>query len=298
MTVNAGDIDRTQLTAKAVVVNADTIDAGLITASNVSINELNAGSGVTVGADAAVATDATNVTVSNGNDVTISDVHTAATTFDVTAKGVVELSSVSDIDGTVTADKFIISGAESATFGTTVANLSVNDVNGAATIDNSTDLNLLDGTTKGLLDVTADGTITLPASTVTAGAVSLTADGIVIDGEAQVTATTDDIEFYAPITGAGKLTAAANDMVHFYETVTQNGEEDDTRLDLDVRHGRHQHLPRHGADVWIIRRSQVIDQQGVHAVRAVPRRKGCQVFMATWPPCSSNPPTNSSTASP
>ena len=53
ITVNVNDIDRTQLTAEAVVVKADTIDAGLITASNVSINELNAGSGVTVGGDAA-----------------------------------------------------------------------------------------------------------------------------------------------------------------------------------------------------------------------------------------------------
>ena len=65
ITVNVNDIDRTQLTAEAVVVKADTIDAGLITASNVSINELNAGSGVTVGGDAAATTSrsATSTTI-------------------------------------------------------------------------------------------------------------------------------------------------------------------------------------------------------------------------------------------
>ena len=193
---------------------------------------------MTVGADAAVVTDAANVTVMNGNDVTISDIHNDLTTFDVTAKGAVELASVSDIEGTVTADTFgtvtadtfIIDSAENATFETTVANLSVNGVKGVADIMESDDVNMLSGSMPGMLYVTADGDIVLGNETVIAGGVSLTGIQIVVDGDATVAADQVDVEFNGPVTGNGTLTATADNTVRFSDDIAQDG-----RLDVFVR---------------------------------------------------------------
>ena len=133
------------------------------------------------------------------------------------------------MEGTVTADTFIIDAAQNATFDTTVANLSVNGVMDQATIINDGDLNLLSGTTPGYLDVMAD-TITLADSDVVAGNAILTAESIIVDGAAQVTATKNDIAFVGDVTGNGTLTATADNTVGFMGDVTQDG-----RLDLAVR---------------------------------------------------------------
>ena len=235
-TLTAGDGNAT---ATAEVINAATLiatDEAFLTADKIDEATATAQK-VTVEADnATVTTIAPEVVVTDSGDVSIIDKYADdVTTVTATATETLTLTSVGDVEGTVEADTFIIMGAQNATFETTVINASVNGVLGTATIANSTDLNLLSGDTQGYLDITADGVIAMTDADVTAGDIMLTADEIIVNGDTQITAALNNAEFFAPITGAGKLTVAANNTARFNETVTQNGEEDDTRMDIDVR---------------------------------------------------------------
>ena len=162
----AGDILVENLNVKADKLTND--NGAIVTAINTVTIEGN--SALAIGQTYALNVNADEVTVTNGSDITLNDVNAADTTLTIEATGTVTLTSVSNMNGTITADTLDIEGGKIAAFDTTVENLTVNNVSDVAEITNDGDITINKSALAGELNVTGD-TVTIDDTTVTAGSI-------------------------------------------------------------------------------------------------------------------------------
>ncbi|MBP5673726.1 MAG: filamentous hemagglutinin N-terminal domain-containing protein [Victivallales bacterium] len=218
----AGDILVQNLNVKADKLTNNDVTVTAATATFEGNDELAIGQFLPLNVNAY------EVTVKNGGDVTLNDVNADLTTMTIDATGKVVLTSVSDMDGDITADTLDIEGAQNASFTTKIANLTVNNVSGQADITNEGDLNILQSALNGELSVAADN-IKIDSTTVTAGAIVLQGGTIAMDN-AIVAATSGSAEFTGDITSEGQLIVSADQAVIFNGTLTGG---DDVRVIAD-----------------------------------------------------------------
>ena len=265
--------------ADTATINAATLDNGVITAGNkIVIDQKDAAAATTdspvaEGVTVDVSVNAPKVAVSNGEDVTLYDLYNGeeATILNIGASNVVTLSSVSDMQGAISADTLVINGARNATFGalededsefvTIVNKLAVFGVTGTADITNSGDINVLESSLPGNLVVTAeDANIIVADATIRANDVDFYADinlnleyaniiaannftagaaAINVEGENAVSAG-NIADFTAAVEGEGDLsviadTALFNDVVDIAGKFVASG--DQVVLNADVTAG-------------------------------------------------------------